>query len=252
LAPRVAAVNEAFARKHFPAGTPIGARVSFSRDQPRWYEIVAVVGNIKHRGLDAADRPELYVPYRQPLFDDWTVRPMYFVVRTAVEPESMTAAVRRQIASVDADQPISDVATMDARIERSLVSRRLTLLLLGAFAAFALLLAAVGIYAVVAFSVDLRRHEIGVRMALGARRGDVLRMVVGQAMSTAAVGAVAGIAAALALTRVLATLLFGVSRFDPATFITVPVLLLSVACAASCVPALRATHVDPANALRTE
>ena len=251
-APRVAAVNEAFARKHFPDGTAIGERVSFSRDEPRWYEIVAVVGNIKHRGLDAVDRPELYVPYRQPLFDGWTVRPMYFVVRTAVEPESMTADVRRQIASVDADQPISDVATMDSRIEQSLVNRRLTLLLLGAFAGFALLLAAIGIYAVVAFSVDLRLHEIGVRMALGAQRRDVLRMVVGQAMSTATVGAAAGIGAAAVSTRVIAALLFGVSRFDLATFVAVPALLLTVALMASCLPALRATHVDPANALRTE
>jgi putative ABC transport system permease protein len=251
-APRVAAVNEAFAQKYFPDGKPIGGRVSFSGDQPRWYEIVGVVGNVKHRGLDVADRPELYVPYRQPLFDGWTVRPMYVVVRTAVEPESMTTDVRRQISKVDADQPISDVATMDRRIGQSLVNRRLTLLLLGAFAAFALLLAAIGIYAVVAFSVDLRLHEIGVRMALGAQRGDVLRMVVGQAMSTATVGAIAGIAAALALTRVIAMLLFGVSRFDLATFISVPVLLLAVAFMASSLPALRATHVDPANALRTE
>jgi putative ABC transport system permease protein len=177
---------------------------------------------------------------------------MYLVVRTAVEPESMTADVRRQIASVDADQPISDVATMDSRIEQSLVNRRLTLLLLGAFAGFALLLAAIGIYAVVAFSVDLRLHEIGVRMALGAQRRDVLRMVVGQAMSTATVGAAAGIGAAAVSTRVIAALLFGVSRFDLATFVAVPALLLTVALMASCLPALRATHVDPANALRTE
>jgi putative ABC transport system permease protein len=250
--PRVAVVNQAFARKHFPDGRAIGARLSFSQDEPRWYEIVGLVGNVKHRGLDAVERAELYVSYRQPLFDSWTVRPMSIVVRTATDPAAMIAAVRRDVAAVDPEQPISDVQPMDARIDRSLTGRRFNLMLLGVFATFALTLAAIGIYAIVAYSVAQRTHEIGVRLALGAQRNDVLRLVVMQAMSMTAAGAALGLAMAVAVTHVMSSLLFGVSAVDPATFALIPLLFFPVAFAACYLPALRATRVNPIDALRIE
>jgi putative ABC transport system permease protein len=249
---RVAVVNDAFARKHFPNGGAIGARVSFSRDAPVWYEVVGVVGDIKHRGLDAATRPELYTPYRQPLFADWTVRPMHVVVRTATDPLAALTIVRHAIARLDPDQPISDVRTMDARIDRSLKDRRFNMVLLAAFASFALTLAAIGIYGIVAYSVTERTHEIGVRVALGAQRHDIMRMVVRQGMTMTLIGTAGGLAAAFGVTRVMSTLLFGVSAADPITFAVIPVLLLAVAAWACYVPARRATRVDPIVALRCE
>jgi putative ABC transport system permease protein len=250
--PRVALVNEALARKHFGADKPIGRRVAFSRDEPQWYEIVGVVGNVKHRGLDAADRPELYVPYRQPLFSNWTVRPMQVVVRTAGDPLTTVATVRREIARIDTEQPVSDVRTMEQRIGRSLDSRRFSMILLGLFAALALALAAIGIYGLIAYAVTERTHEIGVRLALGAQRRDVMSMIVVQGMTMAATGGAVGVVAALAVTRLMSSLLFGISAADPVTFAAIPVLLGVVAFVACYVPARRATRVDPLVALRTE
>jgi len=250
--PRVAVINEALARKLFPDEDPIGKRIAFEKDAPKWYEIVGIVGNIKHRGLDARDRAELYVPYRQPLFDSWTVRPMYLAVRTTTDPLDAVAAVRREVNRLDPDQPISDVRTMDERITRSLTGRRFSMLLLGLFASLALALAAVGIYGIVACSVTQRTHEIGVRVALGAQRGDVVAMVVRQGMALAAIGTLAGVAVALALVRVMSGLLFGVSAADPITFISIPMLLAIVSLVACYVPARRATRVDPMRALRSE
>jgi predicted permease len=250
--PRVAVVNEALARKHFAGENPIGRRVAFSRDQPQWYEIVGVVGNVKHRGLDAADRAELYLPYRQPLFSNWTVRPMQVVVRTAGDPLMAAATMRREIARIDAEQPISDVRTMDERIGRSLESRRFNMILLAAFAVLALALAAIGIYGLIAYAVTERTHEIGVRLALGAQRRDVMAMIVAQGMAMTAAGTAAGIVSALLVTRLMSSLLFGVSTVDPITFTAIPVLLAAVAFVACYVPARRATRVDPLVALRTE
>jgi putative ABC transport system permease protein len=251
-APHVAVVNEALARKHWPNDSPIGKRVSFSRDEPLWYEIVGIVGNIKHRGLDAADRPELYVPYRQPLFANWTVRPMYIVVRTAADPLGAVATVRREIARIDRDQPIADVRTMEERIGRSLAGRRFNMVLLASFASLALTLAAIGIYGIAAYSVTERTHEIGVRLALGAQRRDVMTMILAQGMAMTAIGTAIGVASALLLARVMSSLLFGVSAADPVTFAAIPVLLAAVAFVACYVPARRATRVDPLVALRAE
>jgi len=251
-APRVAVVNESLARKHFPDGRVIGRRFAFSRNEPQWYEIVGIVGNIKHRGLDAPDRPEMYVPYRQPLFSNWTVRPMQVVVRTAGDPLAAAATVRREIARLDPDQPISDVRTMDERIGRSLESRRFNMILLAAFAALALALAAIGIYGILAYAVTERTHEIGVRLALGAQPRDVLSMIVAQGMAMTAAGAAIGVVAALAVTRLMSSLLFGISAADPMTFAAIPLLLGVVAFVACYVPARRATRVDPLVALRTE
>ena len=250
--PRVAAVNDAMAKKHWPHESPIGKRVSFSTNEPEWYEVVGIAGNIKHRALENADRPELYVPYRQPLFAGWTVRPMYVVARTSADPASTAAMARHEIARVDRDQPISDVRTMDERIGRSLSSRRFSTVLLALFAGLALTMAAVGIYGIVAYSVTERTHEIGVRVALGAQRRDVMAMVVGQGMTMTIVGAAIGVAASAALARLMSSLLFGVSAVDPATFVAIPLLLVAVALAACYVPARRATRVDPLQSLRAE
>jgi len=250
--PRVAVVNDAMAKKHWPHESPIGRRVSFSTDEPHWYEIVGVAGNIKHRTLEAADRPELYVPYRQPLFAGWTVRPMYVIARTSADPASTVAIARHEVARVDRDQPISDVRTMDERIGRSLSSRRFSMVLLALFAGLALTLAAVGIYGIVAYSVTERTHEIGVRVALGAQRRDVMAMVVGQGMAMTLVGTAIGVAASAALARLMSSLLFGVSAVDPATFVAIPLLLIAVALAACYVPARRAMRVDPLQTLRAE
>ena len=251
-APRVAVVNEALARKHWPGETPVGRRVTFSRDEPHWYEIVGVVANIKHRGLDAADQPELYVPYRQPLFSNWTVRPMQVVVRTAGDPMIAASSVRQDVARIDAEQPISDVRTMDDRIGRSLAARRFNMVLLAVFASLALTLAGIGIYGIVAYAVTERTHEIGVRLALGAQRRDVMAMIVAQGMAMAAAGAAVGVVSALLLTRLMTSLLFGVSAADPITFAAIPLLLAAVAFVACYLPARRATRVDPLAALRTE
>jgi putative ABC transport system permease protein len=236
--PHVMVINEALAKKHFPNEDPIGKRIKFNQDTSRWYQIVGIAGNIKHRGLDARDRPELYVPYRQPLFDSWTVRPMYIAVRTAGEPLAAAAAIRHQVNRLDPDQPIANVRTMDERIARSLSGRRFNMVMLGLFAVLALTLAAVGIY--------------GIRLALGAQRRDVVAMVVRHGMIMTVAGTGVGLAAAFAVVRVMSGLLFGVSAADPVTFIAIPVLLLAVALAACYIPARRATRVDPMIALRTE
>jgi len=251
-APRVAVINDALARRHFAHGNPIGARVSFEKDAPVWYQIVGVVGDVKHRGLDAPDRPELYVPARQPLFANWTVRPMYVVVRTDGDPLGAVGVVRREIARIDADQPISDVRPMAGRIERSLAARRFNTVLLALFAGLAAALAAVGIYGVIGYSVTERTHEIGVRLALGATRRDVLAMEIRQGMAMAAIGTAAGVAASLAAVRLISTFLYGVGAVDPATFTVIPLLVMAVAFAACYLPARRATRVDPVFALRAE
>ena len=250
--PRVAVINEAFARKHFAGQRALGSRLAFTKDSPVWYEIVGVVGDVKHRGLDAPDRPELYVPYRQPLFSNWTVRPMYFMVRTDGDPLAAAAVVRRAIAHIDPDQPISDVRSMSARVERSLAARRFDTVLLGIFAALAASLAAVGVYGVSAYAVTERTHEIGVRLALGATRRDVLALVLRQGLGMAAAGAAAGVAVSLAVVRLIASQLYAVAPADPATFVAVPLMVILVALAACYLPARRATRVDPVFALRAE
>jgi len=251
-APRAAVVNEALARKFWPNGDAIGKRASFSQQQPAWYQIVGIVGSIKHRALDAKETPELYVPYAQPLFAGSTVRPMFVVVRTDADPLAMSATIRRTVAAIDPEQPVSDMRSMDQRLSASLASRRFNMLLLLLFAGIALALSAIGIYGVVAYAVTERTHELGVRLALGAQRRDVVRMVVGRGLALATIGAFVGAAAALPVTRLMSGLLYGVTPTDPVTFAAVALLLLLVASAASWLPARRAVRVDPVTALRAE
>jgi putative ABC transport system permease protein len=248
----VAVANDAFARKYWPNENAIGKRVQFQQETTNRYEIVGVAGNVRHRALDATEKPELYVPIFQPLFEGFRMPPMDLVVRTASDPALFAPALREIVTALDRDQPISDIKTMDQRIGQSLASRRFNMLLLGLFAALALVLAAVGIYGVVAYTVTERTHEIGVRLALGAQPRDVLAMLVGQGMTLAAAGAVIGIVIAIALTRAMTGLLFGVSATDPVTFGVITAVLALVALFACYLPARRATGVNPVTALRNE
>jgi putative ABC transport system permease protein len=248
-APRVVIINEALARRYFPNEDPIGKQIKLGRymeDNPL-HAIVGIVGNIKHRGLDSEFDPEFYYPYAQtPAFNS------AIVARTQGDPLSLTTAVRNAVLEVDKEQPLSRARTMEMAISDSVTQRRLNMILLGIFGALALALAAVGIYGVMSYTVTQRTREIGIRMALGARRRDVLKSVVGQGMSLAASGVGIGLVGAFLVTRLMETLLFGVKPTDPATFGGIALLLLGVAFFACCIPARRATKVDPVVALRFE
>jgi putative ABC transport system permease protein len=250
--PQVAIVNSAFARKFWSDGNALGKRISFSANNPKWYEIVGIVGNVKHRGLDIADSPELYIPVFQPLFADGYVPPLYVAVRTVNDPALAGGVMRGEVAAIDRDQPVYSLLTMDQRIADSVAPRRFNMFILGLFASLALVLAAIGIYGIMAFSVAQRTHEIGVRMALGASGSDVLKLVLSNGFKLALIGIVVGLLAAFAATRVLSSLLYGVSATDPAIFI-IDAMLLAVAALLACyIPARRATKVDPLVALRYE
>ena len=247
--PRALVINEALARRFRADGEAIGKRLSFSEDnsQPIWWEVVGVVGNVKHDRLDADAQPELYKSYRQS-----PKRFMTLVARTSSDPAGMVAAVRKQVLVVDQDQPVFDIRTMEQRLSKSIARNRFIMMLLGLFSVMALLLAAIGIYGVMAYTVTQRTHEIGIRIALGAQTSDVLKMVVKQGITLTMIGVAVGLAGALLLTRVMTSLLYGVSATDPVTFIGVAILLTSVALLACYIPARRATKVDPMVALRYE
>jgi len=251
-APPVMVVNQAVARKFWPNGDPIGKRISFSTENPKWYEIVGIVGNVKHRGLDREEKPELYVPIFQPLFKDSLVQPMYLAVRTAGPPESVAGLIRNEVLAIDRDQPLASVLTMEERISDSVAPRRFNMFLLTLFACLAVLLSAVGIYGIMAFTVSQRTQEIGVRIALGARSTDVLRLVIQSGFKLAVFGILLGLALSYAVTRLMSSLLFEVSATDPAIFVFDAMLLLAVALVACYIPARRATKVDPLVALRSE
>jgi len=250
--PPVAIVNNAFARKFWPNGNAMGKRISFSANNPKWYEIVGVVGNVKHRGLDIADSPEIYIPAFQPLFAGGNVPSLYLAARTVNDPAAVANTMRSEVAAIDRDQPVASLMTMDQRISDSVAPRRFNMFLLGLFAALALVLAAIGIYGIMAFSVVQRTHEIGVRMALGASTSDVLKLILRNGFKLALIGIVVGLLIAFAATRVLSTLLFGVSATDPTIFLIDALLLALVALAACLVPAMRATKIDPLISLRYE
>ena len=243
----VAIVNDTLARRSWPNETALGKRVRIEGDQNRWMEIVGIVGDAKHFGLDSQVKPEIYIPYYS---DPWPF--MTVVVRSKSDLAALSAAIRSEVWAVDKDIPIPDIRTMDQLLSTSVSRPRFNMLLLGIFAAIALVLSAVGVYGVMSYSVVQRTHEIGIRMALGAAKSDVLRLVVGQGMRLLLIGIGLGLAAALVLTRVLTTMLFGVEPSDPTTFVLISVLLAGVALAACALPARRATRVDPIVALRYE
>jgi putative ABC transport system permease protein len=245
-APKVVIANETLARRYWPRENPIGKTIVVGRwTQPA--EVVGVAADVKNKGLAADTQAQLYLPFPQLPWGN-----MNLLVRTAVEPHALVSAIRAQIAAVDPDQPITHVKTVEELMDTSRAQPRFTLILLGLFAALALTLAVVGIYGVLAYAVAERRQELGIRLALGAGQADILRLIVGQGLMLAALGIALGLAAALALTRVMSSLLYKVGAYDLRTFVLAPVVFLAIALAASYLPARRATQVPPTEALRSE
>jgi putative ABC transport system permease protein len=251
---RVMIVSARLAAVAFPGQDPIGKRISCCEPGPNGLRvIVGVAGDIRSRGPAVAPRPEFYLPIAQAPDAVWTwFRTLYVVVRTTGDPAALVKPLNAAVTRVDRDLPLFDVRTMDQRLAGSLATARFNTLLLSLLGAIGLLLAATGIYGVIAYFVSQRTQEIGVRMALGATPGSVMRLILNQAMRPVAIGAAIGIAAALAASQVLASQLFQVSRTDPLTIAAVVATLVGVALVASAVPARRAASVDPTRALQSE
>jgi putative ABC transport system permease protein len=246
-------INRALAQKSFPGQDPNGRHLQTGdpRPDPPTETIIGVVGDVKYSGLDAPPSPQAYKLYSTPGWTSFS-RAMYLVVRTSAPPSTVSGGLRRELASLDPNIPLVDVMTMRERLGESVGEQRFRTLLLGSFAGFALLLACIGLYAVMSYSVGQRTREIGIRMALGSRPREILVLVIRQALTLSCIGIAAGIVAALILTRMMRTLLFGITPADPLSFIVSLVLLTAVALLASYIPARRATKVDPMVALRYE
>jgi putative ABC transport system permease protein len=236
------------ARMFWPGQNPIGQRFSYSGANGPWREVVGVVGDTRQWGLRVQPRPEEY----QPFFDANSFGGTILVLHTTLPPQSLVAEVRQQVAALDPDLPLFAIRTMEELVGQQTANARTESLLVGLFAGLAALLAAVGIYGVMAYLVAQRTHEIGIRMALGAHRSDVLRLVVGRGLKLTLIGVAIGNAGALGLTRFLASVLYDVKPTDHVTFIAVSLILTSVALLACYLPARRATKVDPMVALRYE
>jgi len=251
-APPVVVINQALARRHWGDEDPVGKRFKLGARTANtpWLTVVGVVGSVRQAGLNSDPFPEFYTPFTQA--GQFRARPRVLLIRATGDPLDLVAAVKDQIWAVDKDQTIWAMLTMEEIVARSLAPRRFNLLLLGVFAALALVLASVGIYGVISYAVSQRTREIGVRMALGAQASDVQKLVIGQGMKLALAGVAIGLTASVALTRTMKNLLFGVSATDPATFVATALLLALVALAACWIPARRATKVDPMIALRGE
>ena len=242
----VVMINEALAQKHWPNEDPVGKRIIIDYDNNNPREIVGIVANVKHFGLDTDTKPEMYVPqYNYPFYGT------YMVVR-ADNDQPLGAVIQREMLNLDKDVPIYNVRTMDQMVAESVAQRRFNMLLMTYFAVIAAILAAVGLYGLISYSVSQRAHEIGIRMALGARQTDILKLILGYGLKLAIIGIAIGVVGAYALTRVMKTLLFNVSATDPVTFVGMAVLLLVIAVLASLIPARRAMKVHPMVALRYE
>jgi putative ABC transport system permease protein len=239
------------ARRFFPNEDPIGKRFTFghpsAKNAPKWCTIVGVVGDTKLYGLANPARLEVYVPLRQHPASEMTL-----LVKSGADPATLTSAIREAVQSIDKDQPLFAISTMKELVSNSVATRRMTLVLLGLFSGLALVLGAIGIYGVISYSVAQRTHEIGIRMALGAPRRDVFRLVVGQGLKLAGIGITIGVVAAFGLARLMSSLLYGISVTDFETFAGVSILLAFVAFVACYIPARRAMRVDPIIALRYE
>jgi putative ABC transport system permease protein len=248
-APQVTIINETTARQFFPNEDPIGKRVNMGDErQPSLWQIAGVVGDVKYNGLAEETQPALY----QPLIQATSSNVFLSVKTEAADPLSLAAAVRNEIRSLDRELPVSRVGALEQRFARAVAQPRFRTTLIAIFAGLALILASIGIYGVISYSVTQRTREIGVRVALGARSRDVLALVVKQGMTLTAIGLGVGLSASFALTRLMKTLLFGVSATDLLTFIVISLSLTFVALLACFVPARRATKLDPMIALRSE
>jgi putative ABC transport system permease protein len=246
-APGVIVINQAMAKKYWPGEEAVGKRINFNDSDPakiKWITVVGVVADIRHRGLDAEAKPEYYVPHPQLAY-----RGMILAVRSPLEPSALVRSIRNEVRALDPEQPVANVRTLDEVTSDSIAPRRLSVLLIGVFAGVALVLAAVGIYGVMSFLVVQRTHEIGVRMALGAQRSDVLRLVLGRAAKLVFAGTTVGLLLGFFSSRALRSMLYNVGVFDLATFIGVTLALAFVSLMASYIPARRATRADPMIAL---
>jgi ABC-type antimicrobial peptide transport system permease subunit len=250
------------ATKYWPKDNPVGQRITIGGSAlgPDFAEparqVIGIVGSVRESGLKDSDQGVMYIPQAQTT-DGLTklansVIPLSWAVRTANDPSALSAAIQREILAVDGQLPISKIRTMDQVVSESTARQNFNMLLLSIFAGMALLLAAIGIYGLMSYTVEQRTPEIGIRMALGAGRGDMLKLIVRQGMLLSGIGVVVGLAAAFGLARLLGSLLFGVKATDPFTYATVALVLFSVALLASYVPARRATKIDPLIALRYE
>jgi putative ABC transport system permease protein len=248
-APRVGMINALMAHRFFPGDDPVGKRfmVGHPGEKNDWMTIVGVTGDTRLYGLANPARLEIYLPFRQSATSD-----MNLIVKSGVGEAALSSAIRDTVAAIDKDQPILITTTMNQLVSDSEATRKITLVLLGLFSALALILAAIGIYGVISYSVAQRTHEIGIRTALGAQRGDLMRMILKQGLRTAVVGVGVGLGAAVGLAQLIKSMLFGVSAADPLTFVGVALALLCVALAASYIPARRAMRVDPLVALKYE
>jgi putative ABC transport system permease protein len=244
-------ISDSLAKRYWPAQDPIGKRMKWELavSTDPWLTIVGVVSDVKQGALDTATIPHTYEPYAQ---HDGAPSSLNVAIRAAGDPASLTSALRAAVWGLDRQLAVAQVRTMDRIIGESTAPRRFNLFLLAVFAALAVVLAAIGIYGAISYSVAQRTHEIGIRMALGAMGDHVMRMVLGQGLTLALIGIGLGLAGALVLTRSLSTLLYGVGATDPLTFVAVSLLLTGVSLLASYVPARRATKVDPIVALRFE
>jgi putative ABC transport system permease protein len=243
--PDVVIINQALAKKYWPQNDAVGKRIRVGPEGSAWMTIVGVVGNVNHVGLDSEPDFASYEPHGKRPWSEMTV-----VVRTTVEPSALVGPVQAALRAAEREILIEDVITMGRRMQNSIAPQRLNLVLLGSFAFVALLLAAVGIYGVMAQAVTQRTQEIGIRMALGAQMKDVLALILKNGMKLALIGVVIGLGGAFLLTRLMTKLLFGVTPTDPSTFVVVALILLAVAFLACYLPARRASRVDPLDALR--
>jgi putative ABC transport system permease protein len=246
-APKTVIVNQTFTKKWFPGQDVIGKRITFDdprKPDPKWITIVGLVGDMRHRGLEFEAKPEYYLPHAQNAY-----RGMILAVRSKQDARSLTASIRKELRQLDPELPAANVRTLGEVASDSIAPRRLSVALISVFAAVALVLASVGIYGVMSFLVVQRTHEIGVRMALGAQRRDVLLLIIGRAARLVLIGTIVGLVLALLSTRTLSALLYNVGAFDLPTFVIVTLVLAFVALAASYLPALRATKADPMIAL---
>ena len=245
----VTIVDERLARQYWPNESPIGKRVRFGppEDNEPWHTIVGVVSAVRHQRVQEETRPSVYMPHQK-----IPVPGLALVARTSSNPHDFIGALRREVGQLDPDLPVSEVATMEEVVAESIWQPRLYAMLFAVFAGGALLLALIGIYGVMAFLVQTRTHEIGIRMALGASARDIFKLIVGRGMKLTAVGVVIGVAGAIALTRLMHSLLFNTSATDPCTFILISLLLSLAAFFACYLPARRAARVDPLIALRYE
>jgi putative ABC transport system permease protein len=251
----VVAIDETMARQNFPQEDAVGKRLRIGAESSPWLEIVGIVADSKSNGLEEAAYPGIYIPYQQrqaTLAESLVGRRMTLLVRTAADPLQSVAGLRQAMREIEPNQAVTDVQPLTQALADSIAPQRFRTVLLSLFALVAVMLAAAGIYGVMSYSVSQRTREIGIRVALGAEARDVLRLVLRQGLTLALAGVAIGVVAALGLTRVMKTLLFGVSATDPLTFVGVALLLTFVVLLACWIPARRATKVDPMVALRCE